>query len=222
MGNLYKNDKLLTFNPHHITIASFSKTPSASEVPLTSYMLQVAKLSTKAPEKTLLLSFWKVNTDNTADKSLSDTVVQCFKFKKQVTKPQHVEEPMATADIPKSLDASESPEEVANQPSTAATKNEHETKATENVVEEKMDTDVEITFMGDDDEELGDSDNELSVANEVVGGNVIDEILTEVNTEDTTIIVFATPNTEIPFVSVSTPTPVLPMEDMQALAARAL
>ncbi|GJU21768.1 hypothetical protein Tco_1155110, partial [Tanacetum coccineum] len=94
-------------------------------------------------------------------------------------------------------------------------------RADENVVEEKMDNDFEITFMGtmafdqvmeeaesnlksmpndeimsifgDDDKELADSENELSVVDEVV-----------------------------PSVSISQPALVLLIEDVQALAARAL
>ncbi|GJR81338.1 retrovirus-related pol polyprotein from transposon TNT 1-94 [Tanacetum coccineum] len=75
LGNLYKNDKLSTFNPHHITTASFNKTLSAYEVPLTSYLLQLEKHSPNEPEKTLLLYSREVNTDSAHDKSLSRTVV---------------------------------------------------------------------------------------------------------------------------------------------------
>ncbi|GJX06156.1 hypothetical protein Tco_0194088, partial [Tanacetum coccineum] len=74
--NNYMNKNLTTFKPHHIIAASFNKISSASEVTLIFYMLKVAKLSTIEPEKTLLLSSGEVNADSTADKSLSETVVQ--------------------------------------------------------------------------------------------------------------------------------------------------
>ncbi|GJZ94482.1 hypothetical protein Tco_0666685 [Tanacetum coccineum] len=56
-----------------ITAASFQK-PLASEVPLTSHMLKVAKLS-EEPEQSLIPPFGEVNADDTADKSLSRAFV---------------------------------------------------------------------------------------------------------------------------------------------------
>ncbi|GKC31187.1 hypothetical protein Tco_1038481 [Tanacetum coccineum] len=58
----------------HLLAASFKKA-LAYEVALTSHMLKVAKLSTKL-EETLIISSKKVNTDDIADKSLSEISVQ--------------------------------------------------------------------------------------------------------------------------------------------------
>nr|GEV62478.1 reverse transcriptase domain-containing protein [Tanacetum cinerariifolium] len=74
LWSAYKNEKLKTLKPYLISATSF-KTPSASELPLTSHMLKVAKLS-PMPQETLILPSQEVNIDNIADKSLSKTVVQ--------------------------------------------------------------------------------------------------------------------------------------------------
>ncbi|GJT80533.1 hypothetical protein Tco_1054875 [Tanacetum coccineum] len=79
LGNYISNDLTLV-KPHTITTASFQK-PLASEVPLTSHMLKVAKLS-EEPELSLIPPFGEVNVDDTADKSLSRAFVQ------SVTKPK--------------------------------------------------------------------------------------------------------------------------------------
>nr|GFA40079.1 hypothetical protein [Tanacetum cinerariifolium] len=124
----------------------------ASEVALTSHMLQVAKLSQQLEQS--LISFSKeVNADGSADKSLSRTPVQPFTQpkaptdlktkkkrippssqpkssykvrvilpKKQVIETQHAEETVATADATQSLDASESIEEQVNQPKATEAK----------------------------------------------------------------------------------------------------
>ncbi|GJR39955.1 hypothetical protein Tco_1215639 [Tanacetum coccineum] len=57
---------------------------------------------------------------------------------------------------------------------------------------------------------------------EIVADNVIDEILTEINIEDSTTLVFTAPSTEVPSVSDSKPTHVFPIKDIQALITRAL
>ncbi|GJW31569.1 hypothetical protein Tco_0051601, partial [Tanacetum coccineum] len=74
----------------------------------------------------------------------------------------------------------------------------------------------------DDDEELADSNKELYVVDETVADNVIDEILTKINIEDSTTLVFTAPSTKVPSVSDSKPTHVFPIEDIQALITRAL
>nr|GEV38097.1 putative reverse transcriptase domain-containing protein [Tanacetum cinerariifolium] len=74
MDDAYKNENLKTTKLHQI-IASFCKASTASEVPLTSHMLKVAKIS-QQPEKTLILPFRGVNADSTNDKSLFETAVQ--------------------------------------------------------------------------------------------------------------------------------------------------
>nr|GEZ10667.1 hypothetical protein [Tanacetum cinerariifolium] len=74
LGEKYINDSLTFVKPHTISAASFKK-PLASEVRLTLHMLKVAKLS-KEPEPSLILSFGKVNDDDTANKSSFRTFVQ--------------------------------------------------------------------------------------------------------------------------------------------------
>ncbi|GJZ74074.1 hypothetical protein Tco_0638220 [Tanacetum coccineum] len=148
LGKDYVSNDLTLVKPHTITAASFQK-PLASEVPLTSHMLKVAKLS-EEPEQSLLPPSGEVNADDTADKSLSRASVQPvtqskattdlktkkkkippsskpkspYKVrvilpKKQVAETQHAEVTVATADATKSLEASELAEEQGNQPSTA-------------------------------------------------------------------------------------------------------
>ncbi|GJV36048.1 hypothetical protein Tco_1408525 [Tanacetum coccineum] len=109
--------------PHYITASNF-KPSTATEVPLTSYMRKVAKLL-EQPKNPLILPSEEVNTDTTADKSLSETTVQ------HVADTQHVEKPATTADATKGLDASESAEEQGNQPKTADAG-----KVQENIVDE--------------------------------------------------------------------------------------
>ncbi|GJR36797.1 hypothetical protein Tco_1212481 [Tanacetum coccineum] len=222
LGENNKNDKLATFKPHHITAASFNKNSSTSEVLLISYMLKVEKLS--KPEKTLVIASREVNTDSTAYKSFFKTVVQsatqsksstnkkcrknkitssfepntstyirCPNPKKTVTETQYAEEPVAITDTTQSLDASKSAEELRSQP---------QTNVSEKVMEEvesdleSMPDDEIMSISLDDNEELGDSENELSIVDEVMADIVADEILIKINTEDITTIVFYAPATE--------------------------
>ncbi|GJW00598.1 retrovirus-related pol polyprotein from transposon TNT 1-94 [Tanacetum coccineum] len=137
---LKMNNDLTLVKPHTITTASFQK-PLAYEVPLTSHMLKVAKLS-EEPEQSLIPSSGEVNADDTADKSLSRASVQpitqpkastdlktknkrippssklkspykvrVILLKKQVAETQHAEVTVATAVATKSLVASELAEE---------------------------------------------------------------------------------------------------------------
>nr|GEU47873.1 retrovirus-related Pol polyprotein from transposon TNT 1-94 [Tanacetum cinerariifolium] len=145
-------------------ICCIRKTPSAPEVSLTSYMLQVAKLSTKEPEKTLILSSDDVNANNTVDKSLSKT--------ETFAKTQHAEEPVATGDTTKCLYASESTME-----------------AVKSDVEYMLDD--EILSISRDDNYKDDTDRELFVADEVVADNILDKIIIQVNKEDTHTNIFA-------------------------------
>ncbi|GJT57812.1 hypothetical protein Tco_0992866 [Tanacetum coccineum] len=146
LGKDYVSNDLTIVKPHTITTASFQK-PLASEVPLTSHMLKVAKLSEES-EQSLLPPSGEVNADDTADKSLSRASVQPvtqskattdlktkkkrippsskpkspYKVrvilpKKQVAETQHADVANAT----KSL-ASESADEKGNQPSTVEAK----------------------------------------------------------------------------------------------------
>ncbi|GKB09286.1 retrovirus-related pol polyprotein from transposon TNT 1-94 [Tanacetum coccineum] len=131
LGEDYKNDELISFKPHTISVASFKK-PLVSKVTLTSHMLKVAKLLPE-PEETLILPSGGVNVDDSTDKSLSATIVhpvtqskaptdkrskkkktssssQPKNLKivkessplKQVTNTQHAQEQVATADTTKS------------------------------------------------------------------------------------------------------------------------
>ncbi|GJY76303.1 hypothetical protein Tco_0481419 [Tanacetum coccineum] len=144
----YVSNDLTLVKPHTITTASFQK-PLASEVPLTSHMLKVAKLFEES-KQSLLPPYREVNTDDTADKSLSRASVQPviqskattdlktkkkiippsskpkspYKVRvilprKQVTETRHAEVIMATGGVTKSLEASKLAEEQGNQPSTA-------------------------------------------------------------------------------------------------------
>ncbi|GKD53951.1 hypothetical protein Tco_1287338, partial [Tanacetum coccineum] len=70
----YISNDLTLVKPHTITAASFQK-PLASEVPLTSHMLKVAKLF-KGPKQSLIPPSEEVNADDTGDKSSSRTSVQ--------------------------------------------------------------------------------------------------------------------------------------------------
>ncbi|GJU38533.1 hypothetical protein Tco_1191490 [Tanacetum coccineum] len=147
LGKDYVSNDLTLVKPHTITADSFQKL-LAYDVPLTSHMLKVAKLSIE-PEQPLIPPSGEVNTDDTTDKSPSRTSVQLvtqlkaptdrmtkrrrippsskpkspYKVrvilpKKQVAETQHAKVTMATADATKSL-ASELAEEQENQPSTA-------------------------------------------------------------------------------------------------------
>ncbi|GJV12877.1 hypothetical protein Tco_1354418 [Tanacetum coccineum] len=91
-----------------------SKTPFASEVPLTSHMMKVAKLLPE-PQETLILLSQEVNADNTTDKSFSGTFMQPVSQPKAPTD-KNIEESVTTGDATKSVDASESTEELRNQP----------------------------------------------------------------------------------------------------------
>ncbi|GKC28533.1 hypothetical protein Tco_1035827 [Tanacetum coccineum] len=74
LGESYISNDLTLVKPHTITVISFQK-PLAYEVPLTSHMLKVAKLS-KEHEQSLIPPSGEVNADDNADKSLSGTSVQ--------------------------------------------------------------------------------------------------------------------------------------------------
>ncbi|GKE08038.1 hypothetical protein Tco_1411589 [Tanacetum coccineum] len=74
LGRDYVSNDLTLVKAHTITAASFKK-PLASEVPLTSHMLKVAKLF-EEPEHSLILPSREVNANDTADKSLSRAFVQ--------------------------------------------------------------------------------------------------------------------------------------------------
>ncbi|GJV50194.1 hypothetical protein Tco_1440406 [Tanacetum coccineum] len=74
LGEKYINNSLTFVKPHTISVTSFQK-PLASEVPLTLHMLKVIKLF-QEPKQSLILSFEKVNVDDSTDKSFYGTSVQ--------------------------------------------------------------------------------------------------------------------------------------------------
>ncbi|GJY68252.1 retrovirus-related pol polyprotein from transposon TNT 1-94, partial [Tanacetum coccineum] len=123
-GNYISNDLTLV-KPHTIIVASFQK-PLASEVPLTSHMLKVAKLS-EEPKQSLIppSEELKAPTDlKTKKKRIlpsfkpkSPYKVRVILPKKQVAETQHVDVTVATANVTKTLEASELAEEQVNQPS---------------------------------------------------------------------------------------------------------
>ncbi|GJS60647.1 hypothetical protein Tco_0655431 [Tanacetum coccineum] len=142
----YKNDKLLSLKPYHITSITFKPTWK-NETALTSHMCKVVDLSPE-PIQSLIPPSGEVNADDTTNKSLSGTYVppvtqpkaptaKRTKKKKipssnqlevlkssrismssstQATHLQPAEEFVVTADATKSLDASESVEVQGNQP----------------------------------------------------------------------------------------------------------
>ncbi|GJV00160.1 hypothetical protein Tco_1329430 [Tanacetum coccineum] len=74
LGEAYINKNLNILKPHHITTLSFKPTLE-NETALTSHMCKVVELSLD-PIKSLLPPSRKVNVDNSADKSSSETSVQ--------------------------------------------------------------------------------------------------------------------------------------------------
>ncbi|GJY81432.1 retrovirus-related pol polyprotein from transposon TNT 1-94 [Tanacetum coccineum] len=123
LGESYHNDKLKTFKPHHITAISF-KTPYKKDSPLTAHMCIVAELSPE-PVQSLLPLFGEVNADDSIDKSLFGTSMQ------------------------PSIYASESVEELGNQPKTAEAEkvleiNVEKERAVQVLHESRYDTESEI------------------------------------------------------------------------------
>ncbi|GJS50922.1 hypothetical protein Tco_0624284 [Tanacetum coccineum] len=136
LGENYINNALTFVKRYTISATSF-QTPLASEVPLTSHMLKVAKLFQEL-EQSLILSFEKVNADDGADKVVLP--------KTQVAETQPAEETVATADATKSLEASESAEEQVNQPKTAEAKKVLDQKVQEEVKESGLESMRDVTF----------------------------------------------------------------------------
>ncbi|GJX21858.1 hypothetical protein Tco_0226303 [Tanacetum coccineum] len=116
LGKSYKNKNLKPFLAHQITASSYG-TPSENEVPMTSHMYNIVGLP--RPNESLIPSPQKVNDDESFDKSPSRTSMKRHS-KKQPSDTQHTEDSKVLADIP-SIDASESAEELGNQPQTANT-----------------------------------------------------------------------------------------------------
>ncbi|GKA50693.1 hypothetical protein Tco_0743766 [Tanacetum coccineum] len=113
LGNAYKNGKLKTFKPYHISATSF-KTPSVNEVALIPHILKVPKSSIdKKLRKKKIPS---------SSKPKSSKNVRQSKPKKIVDDSHNTKESVATADATKILEASESAEELRNQPKPADTK----------------------------------------------------------------------------------------------------
>ncbi|GJZ23008.1 hypothetical protein Tco_0560467 [Tanacetum coccineum] len=142
LGRDYVSNDLTLVKPHTITAASFQK-PLTSEVPLTSHMLKVAKLS-EEPEQSLIPPSResKATTDlKTKKKKIPPSSkpkslykVKVILPKKQVAKAQHAEVTVAIDDATKSLVASELAEEQGNQLSATEAK-----KVLDQNVEEEKD-----------------------------------------------------------------------------------
>ncbi|GKB33598.1 hypothetical protein Tco_0872999 [Tanacetum coccineum] len=116
LGDAYRNDKLKTFKPHHISSTSF-KISFENEVPLIAHMCKVANLSPE-PIKSLIPPYGEVNTDDIVDKSLSGTNVQPESSSSpRVTDTPSAEERVATADATQSIDAFKLVEKLGNQQS---------------------------------------------------------------------------------------------------------
>nr|GEU94293.1 hypothetical protein [Tanacetum cinerariifolium] len=136
-------------------------------------MLKVAK--NFEPKKSFLLSFGEVNADSVADESLSRTAVQSTSQPKEKTDTKSRKKKIPSSSEPKtyiyvnqSLDAFKQTEEVRRNLKPPLSKS--------------------------DEDELADSDKQLSATDEIEATNVIDEILTEINTKDTTTLVFIAPS----------------------------
>ncbi|GJY15709.1 retrovirus-related pol polyprotein from transposon TNT 1-94 [Tanacetum coccineum] len=144
-GNYVSNDLTLV-KPHTITVASFQKL-LASEVPLTSHMLKVAKLF-EEPEQSLIPPFGEVNTDDTTDKSLSRASVQPITQLKAPTDLKTKKKRIPPSSKPKypykvkNLIVSELAEEQVNQPSAAEAE-----KSAQEIVESPYDTESEIKII---------------------------------------------------------------------------
>ncbi|GJT53647.1 hypothetical protein Tco_0988701 [Tanacetum coccineum] len=138
LGEAYVNKDLFPIKFYQITSVTF-KQSSSSEVPLTSHMREIAKLSEEA------------NIEDTGDKSLSGTAVHptvVFQTPTpQASESQSADIPEVPADITnQSLEASKSAEEQVNQPQTAYAEKVQENIGTK-ADESPYDTKSEIKFM---------------------------------------------------------------------------
>nr|GEV30293.1 hypothetical protein [Tanacetum cinerariifolium] len=104
IGDNYNNNILKTLKPHHITSISF-KAPSASEFPLTSHMIKVAKFF-EEQYKSLILSSREVNTVDSVDKSLSGTNIQPITQSKAKTNKKSKKKRIVPSSKPKTLNMS--------------------------------------------------------------------------------------------------------------------
>ncbi|GKA92300.1 hypothetical protein Tco_0814225 [Tanacetum coccineum] len=142
------------------------------------------------------------------------------KPKKIVDDSHNTEESVATADATKSLEASESIEELRNQPKPADTK-----KADQRMEEAHPDLesmpDDEIMFVSRNDDEDDDS-KELFMADEIAADNLINKLISVANTRDANTNVFAATDLPISTVSASTSTTVTSPRDVQALIVKAV
>ncbi|GKC19563.1 hypothetical protein Tco_1021713 [Tanacetum coccineum] len=205
------------------------------EVALTSHMIKVANISFE-PEQTLILPFKEVNHDETADKR--------YKTKETIADTQHAKDLVATADATMILEASESAEELRNQPNTTdATKNKSESTCPyliSSVHSESTPGNDTLRYKKQSlrrlwrfpllltlglshweiDGKEADFDQEISLADENFADNILDELINEANKEDTNVFA-ALPNAvsslSVPqTASASYPT------DIQALIAKAV
>ncbi|GJY59881.1 hypothetical protein Tco_0459773 [Tanacetum coccineum] len=97
---------------------------------------------------------------------------------------------------------------------------EYDTKVAKYEEDDPLAVDYKIRSLGNDDNNEDDSDRELFVVDEVVADNILDELITEANKEDTNIFV-ATTN-EVSSKSVPQSASTSSTADIQALIAKAL
>nr|GEY32174.1 retrovirus-related Pol polyprotein from transposon TNT 1-94 [Tanacetum cinerariifolium] len=163
----YIDDNLKIFKPHHISATSF-KTPFESEVPLTAHMCKVAKLSPEPIKSMILpsrelntddiankslsgtivqpvtQSKAKIDKKSRKKKNLASSKPMTLKIVResylspQVVDTHPAEEPVTTADATHGIDASESTEELGNQPEPADVRKVHE-----NIIEVNKDYDMD-------------------------------------------------------------------------------
>nr|GEU35333.1 hypothetical protein [Tanacetum cinerariifolium] len=164
-------------------------------------MQKVANISIE-PEQTLILPFKEVNADDTANKSLSRTVVQSVMQPKAPTGRKHK----------KKKDLSSSEPKTSHYVKRSKTKETFiDTQHAEDSVAiadatMKVDSDLEsmpeneIMSISEDNNKEAESDQEISLADEKVADNILDELISEADKEDTNV--FATTTNALSFESV--------------------
>ncbi|GJR45894.1 hypothetical protein Tco_1313997 [Tanacetum coccineum] len=193
LGNAYKNGKLKTFKPHHISATSF-KTLSVNEVALIPHILKV-------PKSSIDKKLRKKKIPSSSNPKSSKNVRQS-KPKKIVDDSHNTKESVATADATKILEASESAEELRNQPKPADTKKignvnldellkDH--KVNEEAEESPFDTESEIKLIGKEnvDQEMHDAADTT-----LIGDSHADQEMEEAHSD-----LESMPDDEIMFVS---------------------
>nr|GEW30267.1 transcription factor EGL1 isoform X2 [Tanacetum cinerariifolium] len=153
LGDNYISNDLTLVKPYTIIAASFQKS-LASEVPLTSHMLKVAKLL-EEPKESLIPPSEEVNADDTTNKSLFRAFEQPVTQPKAPTDLKQKKKKIPSSFQPKSpykirsLEVSELAEEQGNQPSAAENEKllnevDEQNKAVQETLKSPYDTESEI------------------------------------------------------------------------------